>query len=47
MCWKLHVAEESSYNEKETDVFQEGRFYSAGRARYLNAAIIVKARKMG
>lgn len=41
------MAEESSYNEKEADVFQEERFYSAGRARYLNTAIIVKARKIG
>ncbi len=42
-----HVTEESSYNRNEADVFQEGRFYSAGRARFLNTAIIVKARKTG
>ena len=40
------VVEESEYDEKEADVFQEGRFYSAGRARFLNPAFIVKARKL-
>lgn len=40
------VVEESEYEEKEADAFQEGRFYAAGRARYMNPAIIVKARKL-
>ena len=40
------VIEESEYNEKEADVFQEGRVYSAGRARLLNPSIVVKARKL-
>ena len=40
------VVEESEYDEKEADVFQEGRFYSAGRARLLNPSIVVKARKL-
>ena len=40
------VVEESEYDEKEADVFQEGRFYSAGKARLLNPSIIVKARKL-
>ena len=40
------VVEESEYDEKEADVFQEGRFYSAGKARLLNPAVIVKARKL-
>lgn len=40
------VVEESEYNEKEADVFQEGKFYSAGRARLLNPVFIVKARKL-
>lgn len=40
------VVEESDYDEKEADVFQEGRFYSAGRARLLNPSFIVKARKL-
>ena len=40
------VVEESEYDEKEADVFLEGRFYSAGKARLLNPSIIVKARKL-
>lgn len=40
------VVEESDYDPKEADVFQEGRIYSAGRARYFNPAFIVKARKL-
>ncbi len=40
------VVEESAYDEEEANVFQEGRFYSAGRARFLNPAFIVKARKL-
>lgn len=40
------VVEESEYDEKEADVFEDGRFYSAGKARLLNPSIIVKARKL-
>lgn len=40
------VVEESEYEEKEADVFQEGKFYSAGRARLINPAFIIKARKL-
>lgn len=40
------VVEESAYDEKEADTFQEGKFYSAGRARLLNPSFIVKARKL-
>ncbi len=40
------VVEESYYDEKEADVFQEGKFYSAGRARLINPVFIVKARKL-
>ena len=31
---------------KEADAFQEGRVYSAGRARLMNPSIVVKARKL-
>jgi len=40
------VVEESAYDEEEANVFQEGRVYSAGRARLINSSFIVKARKM-
>lgn len=40
------VIEESDYNENEANIFQEGKFYSAGRARFLNTAFIIKARKL-
>lgn len=40
------VVEESAYDEKEAEVFQEGRFYSAARAKLLNPSFIVKARKL-
>ena len=40
------VVEESDYDEREAEAFLEGRFYSAGRAKLLNAAFIVKARKL-
>lgn len=39
------VVEESSYDPKEADIFREGKYYSAGRARLINNAIIIKARK--
>lgn len=39
------VVEESEYDGEEADVFEEGRFYSAGRARFLNPAFIVKGKK--
>lgn len=40
------VVEESAYDEKEADVFLEGGFYSAGRAKFINSAFVVKARKL-
>lgn len=40
------VVEESEYDEKEADAFQEGKFYSAGKARLINPSFIVKARKL-
>lgn len=40
------IVEESAYDEKEADIFQEGRFYSAGKAKLLNPSFIVKARKL-
>lgn len=40
------VVEESVYDEKEAEVFQEGKFYSADRAKLINPAFIVKARKL-
>ena len=40
------VVEESAYDEKEADIFEEGKFYSAGRARLLNPSFIIKARKL-
>ncbi len=40
------VVEESDYDETEANLFQEGRFYSADRARLFNPAFIVKARKL-
>ena len=36
----------SDYNENEANIFQKGKFYSAGRARFLNTAFIIKARKL-
>ena len=39
------LVEESAYDEKDADVFTEGSFYSAHRARLLNPSFIVKARK--
>ncbi len=40
------LVEESEYDEKEAAVFEEGRLYSAGRARFFNPAFIVKARRI-
>ncbi|MDE7030765.1 MAG: helix-turn-helix domain-containing protein [Lachnospiraceae bacterium] len=40
------VVEESAYNENEADVFEEGKLYSAARARLVNPAFIVRARKL-
>lgn len=40
------VVEESAYDEKEADIFQEGKFYSAGKARLLNPSFIIRARKL-
>lgn len=39
------VVEESSYDPKEAEIFREGKYYSAGLARLINNAIIIKARK--
>ncbi len=39
------VVEESSYDPWEADIFQEGKYYSAGLARFINNAILIKARK--
>ena len=39
------VVEESSFDPAEADVFQEGKYYSAGKARLLNPTVVVKARK--
>lgn len=39
------LVEESAYDEKDADVFTEGSFYSAHRARLLNPSFIVKARR--
>lgn len=40
------VVEESAYHEQEAAVFQEEKFYSAGKAKLLNPSIIIKARKL-
>ncbi len=40
------VVEESEYDEKETNIFHEGEFYSAGRAKNINTAFIINARKL-
>lgn len=40
------VVEESVYDEDEANVFQEGKFYSADRAKLMNPTFIVKARKL-
>lgn len=40
------VVEESECKKEEADTFEEGRFYSTGRAGFLNPAVIVKARKL-
>ena len=39
------VVEESAYNPEDADIFQEGKYYSAGLARLINNVIIIKARK--
>ena len=39
------VVEDSSYYPKEAEIFREGKYYSAGLARLINNAIIIKARK--
>lgn len=40
------VVDESVYDEKEAEIFEEGKFYSAGRAKLLNPTFIVKAKKL-
>lgn len=39
------VVEESVYDPKEADIFKEGKYYSAGLAKLINNAVIIKARK--
>ena len=39
------VVEESAYDPAEADIFREGKYYSAGLARLINNAFIIKARK--
>lgn len=39
------VVEESAYDPREADIFREGKYYSAGLARVINNAVIIKARK--
>ncbi len=40
------IVEESDYDKQEAEMFQEGSFYSANRAKMINSKIIVKARKL-
>ncbi len=40
------VVEESAYEQEEADSFREGKYYSAGKARLINPAVIVKAKKL-
>lgn len=40
------VVEESAYDEKEAETFEEGKFYSAHKARFKNNTFIIKARKL-
>lgn len=40
------MVEESAYDPAEADIFQEGKYYSAGLARLINHVIILKARKL-
>lgn len=40
------VVEESSYDPEEAEVFLEGKYYAAGKAKLLNPTVIVKARKL-
>lgn len=39
------VVEESVFDPAEADVFLEGKYYSAGKARLIHPTVIVKARK--
>lgn len=40
------VVEESAYEQAEADTFKEGKYYSAGKARFINPVVIVKAKKL-
>lgn len=40
------VVEESAYDPGEADIFRERKYYSAGLARLINNAVIIKARKL-
>lgn len=40
------VVEESDYDPAEADIFREGKYYSAGKARLINPVVIVKAKKL-
>ncbi len=41
-----HMVEESAYDPKEAEVFQEGKYYSPGKASLLNLSVILKAKKL-
>lgn len=40
------LVEESAYDPAKAEIFLEGKYYSAGLARLINSAIIIKARKI-
>lgn len=40
------LVEQSDYDPAQAEVFQEGKYYSAGLARLLNPVIILKARRL-
>jgi len=40
------MIEESEYDEKEAEIFREGMYFSADRAKLINPKFIIKARKL-
>jgi len=40
------MVEESEYNEKEAEIFREGMYFSADRAKLINPKFIIKTRKL-
>lgn len=40
------VVEESACDPAEAEIFREGKYYSAGKARLINPTVIVKAKKL-